>query len=153
VLLLVALAVFGVAAAAASSHAVVVSAATQAPERGLVGQWSLYIWNDAESKSDEGENGLPALLAIDFDGAKLSGTATVWPVRHTENGRIVGDDAKKVVFPLVDPKFDGTTFVFKVFNGEESLVGELKLDGAALEGRWVSSKSNQAGRLRMVRRS
>ncbi len=55
-------------------------------------------------------------------------------------------------WPLIDPKFDGNTFSFKVSNGEEILAGELTLVGDKFEGRWNSSKSKQSGKLKLTRR-
>jgi hypothetical protein len=110
---------------------------------------------DGDAKYDvpDRQHALPALLKIDYDGSKLSGTATVWPVTTTAaDGRVVADDSKKHVMPLVDPKFDGTTFTFAVFNGEENLLGEMKLADGVFTGRWLSAKSKQSGSLRMVRK-
>lgn len=151
ILVLAAALALAVTGAVAATHSVALSAA-QAPERALVGSWSLFITHDGAAKSDEGEGGMPALLVLDFDGSKLSGTATIWPSRHVENGKLVGDDDKKVVFPVLDPTFDGTTFAFKVFNGEENLLGELVRHGEGFEGRWLSSKSKLSGTLKMVRK-
>jgi hypothetical protein len=157
VLVLVAAVALAVSGAAASANSVSVFgfSPAQSAERAMIGHWNLYIRTDGdekEAKKDEA-GGLPALLAIDFDGRKLSGTATVWPAIRQPDGTVVEDESKKVVFDLIEPRFDGRTFNFSVFNGQENLVGELKLgDDGTFTGRWISMKSKQAGTLRMVRK-
>ena len=53
--------------------------------------------------------------------------------------------------PVKDPVYRDGTFRFRVHNGEEYLIGELKRTENGLEGRWISSKSKRSGTLAMTR--
>jgi hypothetical protein len=127
----------------------------QSSEPAVVGEWMLRVRTDGDDpkhKENPRDEGMPIMLAIAWDGAKLSGTATVWPAVRQADGTVAEDPSKKIVLDLIDPKFDGTTFTFSVFNSEETLVGELKMEGGALTGRWISMKSKLAGTLVMAKR-
>ena len=160
VLVMVAVLALGLSSAAASSYSVSVLGfhpvqATEPVESAMVGEWLLRVQtdgDDAKHKESTRDEGMPILLAIAWDGVKLSGTATVWPAVRQADGTVVEDPSKKIVLDLIDPKFDGTTFTFSVFNSEEMLVGELRLADGALNGRWISMKSKLSGTLSMARR-
>lgn len=47
-------------------------------------------------------------------------------------------------WPIIEPKFDGNTFSFKVSNGEEILAGELTLVGDKFEDFGMHPKANKA---------
>jgi hypothetical protein len=53
---------------------------------------------------------------------------------------------------LIEPKFDGETFTFKVDNGEELLAATLKLKNDQFEGSFKGSISDISGRLKLVRK-
>jgi len=110
----------------------------------IVGDWNLRAYGGA-SNGEEAE-GPGLVLKIKTDGDKLNGTAISWKEAEPKQ------NWQKVEWPLIEPKFDGNTFTFKVSNGEEILAGELLLVGDKFEGRWNSSKSNQNGRLKLTRR-
>lgn len=156
VLVVAAVLAFGFSSAAASAYSVRVFGMRpiQASESAMAGEWALRVRTDGEDPKDKDnpkDEGMPITLAIAWDGTKLSGTATVWSAVRQPDGGVVEDPGKRVVFDLVDPRFDGTTFRFSVFNGEETLVGELKVEGSELNGRWISMKSKLAGTLAMKR--
>ncbi len=111
----------------------------------IVGDWNLRAYGGANNGEAAAE-GPGLVLKIKTDGDKLIGTAISWKEAEPKQGW------QKVEWPLIEPKFDGNTFTFKVSNGEEILAGELTLVGDKFEGRWNSSKSKQSGKLKLTRR-
>jgi hypothetical protein len=65
-------------------------------------------------------------------------------------GKVMFNTDKEWV--LIEPKFDGETFTFKVDNGEELLAADLKLKNDQFEGSFKSSISDISGRLKLVRK-
>jgi beta-lactamase regulating signal transducer with metallopeptidase domain len=117
----------------------------------ITGTWKLRITQDGpdaakrDPKADEMMG--PELTLVD-DNGRLSGTVEFPAVVKTPEGpRVQGQPQMKVV----DAKFDGALFTFKVNNGEELLIGKLKRMGDSLEGRWISSESMVSGTLTMKR--
>lgn len=157
ILVVAAILALGLSSVAASAYSVSVLGfhPVQSAEQGMVGAWMLRVRTDGDDlkhRDDSKDQGMPILMVINWDGAKLAGTATVWPAVRQSDGTVVEDPSKKIVLDLIDPKFDGATFTFSVFNSEEMLVGELKMADGALAGRWISMKSKLSGTLSMARR-
>lgn len=116
------------------------SASASIGQSSIIGTWNLMAFG---SNGQEAE-GPGIVLKLKMDGDQLAGTAITW--KEGAQGW------QKVVWPLIEPKFDGNIFSFKVSNSEEILVGEMKLVGDKFEGAWSSSKSKQSGKLRLTRR-
>ncbi len=121
------------------------SVPASAAQNSIVGDWNLRAYGGANNGEAAAE-GPGLVLKIKTDGDKLIGTAISWKEAEPKQGW------QKVEWPLIEPKFDGHTFTFKVSNGEEILAGELTLVGDKFEGRWNSSKSKQSGKLKLTRR-
>ncbi|MBA3438419.1 MAG: M56 family metallopeptidase [Pyrinomonadaceae bacterium] len=118
------------------------SSAGAVPRSIVVGTWYLHFYG-SEGKEAEGPN---LTLAVKADGDKLTGTAVTW------KEDVPGQGWQKVEWPLVEPRFDGSAFSFKVSNGEEMLAAELKLVGEKFEGEWKSSKTMQSGRMKLIKK-
>lgn len=115
----------------------------------IAGTWLVNASRPGDKDDDpKAEEMLRPVLTLRIDGGVLSGTVVFPAVKKTEDG------PREVARPevrVVDPKFDGKTFTFRVHNGEEYLEGVLLRSGDALTGTWVSSKSGRNGTLSMVR--
>jgi hypothetical protein len=67
------------------------------------------------------------------DGELVRWTLTV----KEESGKLAGSiSASMGQFNLVDPKFEGSTFSFKVMVSEQTYAIETKVSGSTLEGSW-----------------
>lgn len=100
----------------------------------IVGEWTVFAGDGAKS-ADE----LPTLI-VKAEGNKLT-AKTVFNLR-----------GEKKEWVLIDPKFDGETFLFKADNGEEILEGKLKWMGDHFEGPWKGSQSGASGTMKLVRK-
>lgn len=87
----------------------------------------------------EPENGRSEMI-VKADGDRL--TAKV----------IFKTDGEKKEWVLIEPKFDGETFIFKADNTEEILVADLKLKNDQFEGSWRGPVSGLSGRMKLVRK-
>src|SRR5262245_2006809 len=102
----------------------------------IVGEWVMIV---TSSDGTEPEGGRSALI-VKADGDRL--TAKV----------ILKTDGEQKEWVLIEPKFDGETFIFKADNGEEILVGDLKLKNDQFEGTWKGPISGLSGRMKLVRK-
>lgn len=102
----------------------------------IVGEWVVIV---TSSDGTEPEGGRSALI-VKADGDRL--TAKV----------IFKTDGEQKEWVLIEPKFDGETFIFKADNGEEILVGDLKLKNDQFEGTWKGPISGLSGRMKLVRK-
>jgi beta-lactamase regulating signal transducer with metallopeptidase domain len=110
----------------------------------IVGDWNLRAYGSTSTGEETESPGL--VLKLKMLGENLTGTAISWKEVEPKQSW------QKVEWPLIEPKFDGHIFSFKVSNGEEILAGELKLIADRFEGEWHSSKSMQNGKLKMTKR-
>jgi hypothetical protein len=97
----------------------------------IVGEWVVIV---TSSDGTEPEGGRAPLI-VEADGNRLSGKV------------ILKTDGEPKEWVLIEPKFDGETFTFKVDNGEELLAADLKLKNDQFEGTW----SGLSGGLKLVR--
>src|SRR5262245_11940669 len=102
----------------------------------ILGEWVVKVTN---SDGTEPEGG-PAPLIVGADGNRLTGKV------------ILKTDGGQKDWVLIEPKFDGETFIFKLDNGEEILVAELKLKNDQFEGSWRGPISGLSGRVKLVRK-
>jgi hypothetical protein len=79
-------------------------------------------------------------LIVKADGNRLTGKV------------ILKADGGQKDWVLIEPKFDGETFTFKVDNGEELLAADLKLKNDQFEGTYQGSISGVSGGLKLVRK-
>jgi beta-lactamase regulating signal transducer with metallopeptidase domain len=102
----------------------------------IIGEWtvSLSAGDGAETKGE------PPALIVKTDGNQLT-AKTVFNV---------GGERKE--WKLIDPKFDGETFIFKVDNGEELLEAKLKWVDDHFEGPWKASQSGGSGTMKLTRK-
>jgi hypothetical protein len=98
----------------------------------IVGEWVVIV---TSSDGTEPEGGRAPLI-VEADGNRLSGKV------------ILKTDGEPKEWVLIEPKFDGETFTFKVDNGEELLAADLKLKNDQFEGTW----SGLSGGLKLVRK-
>ncbi|HZS09857.1 MAG TPA: M56 family metallopeptidase [Blastocatellia bacterium] len=113
----------------------------------MVGDWDLIAIND--QNPDEALSKFPFTITLKAEGGKLTGKVIFPVVTASDDGPKVTGHSERA---LTDPKFDGRTFTFKVDNGQEFLIGELKLTDGKFEGRWKASKSEESGTLKMSRK-
>jgi beta-lactamase regulating signal transducer with metallopeptidase domain len=102
----------------------------------VVGEWVVIV---TTSDGTEPEGGRSPLI-VKADGDRLTGKV------------ILNNDGEKKEWVLIEPKFDGETFIFKVDNGEELLAATLKLKNDQFEGSYQGSISGISGRLKLVRK-
>jgi hypothetical protein len=101
----------------------------------LVGEWVVIV---TSSDGTEPEGGRSPLI-VKADGDRLTGKV------------ILKTDSGQKDWVLIEPKFDGETFTFKVDNGEELLAADLKLKNDQFEGTWKGPVSGLSGGLKLVR--
>jgi hypothetical protein len=91
------------------------------------------------SDGNEPEGGRSPLI-VEADGNRLTGKV------------IFKKDGGQKDWVLIEPKFDGETFTFKVDNGEELLAADLKLKNDQFEGTWQGPISGLSGNIKLVRK-
>ena len=99
----------------------------------IVGEWVVIV---TTSDGTEPEGPRQSMI-VKADGDRLT-------------GKVIFNTDKEWV--LIEPKFDGETFIFKVDNGEELLAATLKLKNDQFEGSFKGSISDISGRLKIVRK-
>jgi beta-lactamase regulating signal transducer with metallopeptidase domain len=102
----------------------------------VVGEWMVIV---TSSDGTEPEGGRSPLI-VKADGDRLTGKV------------ILNNDGEKKEWVLIEPKFDGVTFIFKVDNGEELLAATLKLKNDQFEGSWKGPISGLSGGIKLVRK-
>jgi beta-lactamase regulating signal transducer with metallopeptidase domain len=102
----------------------------------VIGEWVVIV---TSSDGTEPEGGRSPLI-VKADGDRLTGKV------------ILKTDGGQKDWVLIEPKFDGEIFTFKVDNGEEILAADLKLKNDQFEGPWQASISGLSGRLKLVRK-
>jgi hypothetical protein len=102
----------------------------------VVGEWLVIV---TSSDGTEPEGGRSPLI-VKADGDRLTGKV------------ILKTDGEPKDWVLIEPKFDGETFTFKVDNGEELLAADLKLKNDQFEGTWKGPVSGLSGGLKLVRK-
>jgi len=102
----------------------------------IVGEWVVIV---TSSDGTEPEGGRSPLI-VKADGDRLTGKV------------ILKTDGGPKEWVLIEPKFDGETFTFKVDNGEELLAADLKLKNDQFEGTWKGPVSGLSGGLKLVRK-
>jgi len=100
----------------------------------IIGEWVVVLL------SDDGREGDRGLLIVKADGDRLS-AKTIFSI-----------DGEKKEWTLIEPKFEGETFIFKVDNGEEVLTANLNLKIGQFEGPWKASRSGVSGKMRLIRK-
>ena len=103
------------------------------------GTWNLAYATDEEGSQRQGRGSIT--LVLKSDAGSLTGTAFV-----------VGKAGEKHQWQLIDPRFNGEIFTFKVDNGEGILVGNLAFKEGSLEGKWMSADGTMTGTLKMSRK-
>jgi len=99
----------------------------------VVGEWVVIV---TTSDGTEPEGPRQSMI-VKADGDRLT-------------GKVIFSTDKEWV--LIEPKFDGETFIFKVDNGEELLAATLKLKNDQFEGSFKGSINDISGRLKLVRK-
>jgi bla regulator protein blaR1 len=102
----------------------------------VVGEWMVIV---TSSDGTEPEGGRSPLI-VKADGDRLTGKV------------ILNNGGGQKDWVLIEPKFDGETFTFKVDNGEELLAADLKLKNGQFEGSWHGPISGLSGGLKLVRK-
>jgi bla regulator protein blaR1 len=102
----------------------------------VVGEWVVIV---TSSDGTEPEGGRSPLI-VKADGDRLNGKV------------ILKTDGGQKDWVLIEPKFDGETFTFKVDNGEELLAADLKLKNDQFEGTWKGAISGLSGGIKLVRK-
>jgi len=102
----------------------------------IAGEWVVIV---TSSDGTEPEGGRSPLI-VKADGDRLTGKV------------ILKSDGGPKEWVLIEPKFDGETFTFKVDNGEELLAADLKLKNDQFEGTWKGPVSGLSGGLKLVRK-
>jgi beta-lactamase regulating signal transducer with metallopeptidase domain len=102
----------------------------------IVGEWVVIV---TSSDGTEPEGGRSPLI-VKADGDRLTGKV------------ILKTDGEPKEWVLIEPKFDGESFTFKVDNGEELLAADLKLKNDQFEGTWKGPVSGLSGGLKLVRK-
>ena len=96
------------------------------------------------------------VIVTSSDGTEPEGGRTPLIVKANEDrltGKVILNNAgEKKDWVLIEPKFDGETFIFKVDNGEELLAATLKLKNDQFEGTYQGSISGISGRIKLVRK-
>jgi len=100
----------------------------------IIGEWVVILYADDGTEGDRGT------LIVKADGNRLS-AKTIFII-----------DGDKKEWKLIDPKFEGDTFIFKVDNGEEVLTGTPKLNVDHFEGPWKASRSGVSGKMKLIRK-
>ena len=102
----------------------------------VVGEWVVIV---TSSDGTEPEGGRSPMI-VKANEARLTGKV------------ILNNAGEKKDWVLIEPKFDGETFTFKVDNGEELLAATLKLKNDQFEGTFQGSISGISGRIKLVRK-
>ncbi|MCI0661334.1 MAG: hypothetical protein L0220_09700 [Acidobacteria bacterium] len=104
------------------------------PREQIIGEWVVILYADDGTEGDRGT------LIVKADGDRLT-AKTIFNI-----------DGQKKEWKLIDPKFEGETFLFKVDNGEEVLTGTPKLNIDHFEGPWKASRSGVSGKMKLIRK-
>jgi len=102
----------------------------------VVGEW-MVILTSSDGTEPEGRR---QPMIVKADGDRLTGKV------------IFKTDGEQKEWVLIEPKFDGETFIFKVDNGEELLAATLKLKNDQFEGSWKGPISGLSGGIKLVRK-
>jgi hypothetical protein len=102
----------------------------------IIGEWEVILISGDGAEPEGGRSP----LIVEADGNRLTGKV------------ILNNAGEKKDWVLIEPKFDGETFSFKVDNGEELLAATLKLKNDQFEGTWQASISGISGRMKLVRK-
>src|SRR5262245_37761946 len=102
----------------------------------IVGEWVVIVTSNDGTEPEGGRSP----LIVKADGDQLTGKV------------IIKTDTEPKEWVLIEPKFDGETFTFKVDNGEELLAADLKLKNDQFEGTWKGPVSGLSGGLKLVRK-
>ncbi len=102
----------------------------------IVGEWSVALFSSDGTAAD----GMRPLLIVKANGDQLTAKT------------IFNFAGEKKEWKLIEPKFDGDVFLFKVDNGEEVLEGRLKLVNDHFEGPWKASQSGASGTMKLTRK-
>ncbi|MGH9847980.1 MAG: hypothetical protein ACREEM_55545 [Blastocatellia bacterium] len=102
----------------------------------IVGEWSVALFSSDGTAAD----GMRPLLIVKANGNQLTART------------IFNFAGEKKEWKLIEPKFDGDVFLFKVDNGEEILEGKLKLVNDHFEGPWKASQSGASGTMKLMRK-
>jgi len=102
----------------------------------VVGEWVVIV---TSNDGTEPENGRSEMI-VKADGDRLTGKV------------MLNNAGEKKDWVLIEPKFDGETFSFKVDNTEELLAAILKLKNDQFEGTFQGSISGISGRIKLVRK-
>jgi hypothetical protein len=103
----------------------------------IVGEWTVLLTSD----SGAGAGGVRLALVVKANGDKLTAKT------------LVELNGEKKEWQLIDPRFEGETFLFKVNNGEEVLEGKLKLVEDRFEGPWKALESGVGGTMKLIRKN
>ncbi len=126
--------------------------ATAAPiDEYIVGKWIVTATQDGDDpakRNAQADDLMRPELTLGIENGVLVGSVVFPKVEAA--GDTPSVTAREPV-PVKDPVYRDGTFRFKVHNGEEYLIGELKRTENGLEGRWISSKSKRSGTLTMTR--
>jgi hypothetical protein len=101
----------------------------------IIGEWVVILYSDDGIEGDRG------VLIVKAEGDQLS-AKTIFSI-----------DGEKKEWKLIDPKFDGETFIFKVDNGEELLTADPKLKNGQFEGPWKAVRSGVSGKMKLIRKN
>jgi len=102
----------------------------------IVGEWTVALFSSDGTAAD----GTRPLLIVKANGDQLTAKT------------IFNFAGEKKEWKLIEPKFDGDVFLFKVDNGEEILEGKLKLVNDHFEGPWKASQSGASGTMKLTRK-
>jgi hypothetical protein len=100
----------------------------------IKGEWVVILYSEDGIEGDRG------VLIVKADGDRLT-AKTTFKV-----------DGVKREWALINPKFDGEAFLFKVDNGEEVLTGNLLPKNDQFEGPWKASRSGVSGKMKLIRK-
>jgi bla regulator protein blaR1 len=98
----------------------------------IIGEWAVTV-----TSSDGTETGDSDVI-LKADGDRLTGKV------------VFKTDGKE--WAMIDPKFDGETFIFKVDNGDEILTADLKLTNGQFGGTLQGSISGLSGKIKLARK-
>ena len=144
--------VLGVSSVGAAVFSYRVQDATAAPiDEYIVGKWIVTATQDGDDpakRNAQADDMMRPELTLGIENGVLVGSVVFPKVEVTgDTPSVTGRDP----VPVKDPVYRDGTFRFKVNNGEEYLIGELKRTENGLEGRWISSISKRSGTLTMTR--
>jgi hypothetical protein len=98
------------------------------------GEWVVILYSEDGIEGDRG------VLIVKADGDRLTAKTSF------------NVDGVKREWALIEPKFDGEAFIFKVDNGEEVLTGKLLPKPDQFEGPWKASRSGVSGKMKLIRK-